>query len=128
MPAAVAAWCAGQQGQFWGMHDLLFDNQTHLADSDLAGYASSLGLDLTAWQSCIADSAATAAVTADLDFGLQIGVQYTPTFLINGIPLVGNEDYAVFTDVVDEALTTAQADGTPQASYYDHEVATVGCQ
>ena len=43
--AAEAAEAAGAQGEFWGMHDLLFQNQDALEDSDLLRYAVSLKLD-----------------------------------------------------------------------------------
>src|SRR5215813_13182777 len=43
--AAEAAEGAAAQGRFWEMHDLLYENQHALEDTDLAGYASALGLD-----------------------------------------------------------------------------------
>src|SRR5438132_10892708 len=43
--AAEAAEAAGAQGQFWEMHDLLFENQSALGDEDIARYSASLGLD-----------------------------------------------------------------------------------
>src|SRR5256885_13311663 len=45
LAAAEAAECAGGQGKFWPMHDLLFADQTHLKPKDLQGYAQRLGLD-----------------------------------------------------------------------------------
>jgi len=42
LPAALAADCAGQQAQFWPMHDLLFNGS--LEDDALVGYANQLGL------------------------------------------------------------------------------------
>src|ERR1700724_669805 len=44
LAAALAAECAGGQGKFWPMHDLLFDNQAHLKTKDLQAYAARLGL------------------------------------------------------------------------------------
>src|SRR3569623_1054630 len=43
--AAEAAECAGAQGKFWQMHELLFANQEHLKPKQLHGYAEQLGLD-----------------------------------------------------------------------------------
>src|SRR5262249_60234072 len=43
LAAAEAAECAGEQGKFWEMHDLLFANQTHLKQKHLLGYADQLG-------------------------------------------------------------------------------------
>ena len=45
--AAEAAEAAGAQGNFWGMHDILFENQRALEDENLAAYAAELGLDET---------------------------------------------------------------------------------
>src|SRR6476620_9322479 len=44
--AALAAEAAGAQGKFWPMHDLLFENQAHLKDNQLTGYAQRLDLDV----------------------------------------------------------------------------------
>jgi protein-disulfide isomerase len=46
LAAAQAAECAGAQGQFWPMHDLLFANQEHLKVKQLHSYAERLGLDM----------------------------------------------------------------------------------
>src|SRR5262249_43675644 len=45
-PAAEASEAADAQGEFWSMHDLLFESQDALEDEDLLAYAQSLGLDL----------------------------------------------------------------------------------
>src|SRR6202789_1003357 len=44
--AAQAAEAAAGQQQFWPMHDLLFENQTHLKAQHLRDYAERLGLDM----------------------------------------------------------------------------------
>jgi protein-disulfide isomerase len=44
-----AALAAGSQGKFWEMHDLLFENQSKLARSDLIEYAKELDLDMAAF-------------------------------------------------------------------------------
>src|SRR2546426_77579 len=44
-PAAESAEAAGAQGNFWGMHDLLFENQDALDYDDLGQYVATLGLD-----------------------------------------------------------------------------------
>src|SRR5580698_8448848 len=46
LAAAQASECAGGQGKFWEMHDLLFENQSHLKTQQLHSYAQSLGLDM----------------------------------------------------------------------------------
>src|SRR6267378_2168142 len=44
-PAAEASEAAGAQGQFWEMHDLLYENQPRLDAMHLLGYAEDLNLD-----------------------------------------------------------------------------------
>ncbi|MBI4641847.1 MAG: thioredoxin domain-containing protein, partial [Candidatus Tectomicrobia bacterium] len=51
--AAEAAHCAGDQGKYWEMHDLLFQNQQALQVEKLKGYAGNLDLDLTAFDDCL---------------------------------------------------------------------------
>ena len=45
--AAEVSECAGAQGQFWPMHDLLFENQLHLKANQLHSYAERVQLDMT---------------------------------------------------------------------------------
>ena len=51
--AAEAAYCAGEQGRYWEMHDALFTNQQALELPQLGGHARNLGLDATAFESCL---------------------------------------------------------------------------
>ena len=47
LAAAEAAECAAAQGQFWPMHDLLLEHQSHLDRKHLENYASQVGLDMS---------------------------------------------------------------------------------
>ena len=47
--AAEAAHCAGEEGKYWEMHELLFANQQKMAEDDLIGHSEELGLDKTAF-------------------------------------------------------------------------------
>jgi protein-disulfide isomerase len=82
--AAVAAECAAAQGQFWAMHDLLFDNQAHLETEDLHRYGMHLGLDTTAYAAALDDPAHVQRVRADLASGKRSGLRATPGFFIDG--------------------------------------------
>jgi protein-disulfide isomerase len=84
MAAAQAAECAGGQGRFWEMHDLLFENQTHLGAQDLHGYAARLGLDLPRYTAEMDDQIHLQRVREHLQSGLDSGVRATPTFFIDG--------------------------------------------
>ncbi|HEU4382127.1 MAG TPA: DsbA family protein [Anaeromyxobacteraceae bacterium] len=127
-PAANAAECARAQDpapgvHFWAMHDLLFANQAALDAASLAGYAGQIaGLDATAWQVCFDARQFDSRVQADLDLGASMGVGGTPTFAINGRPLVGAQPLATFTAAVEAARAAAIASGIPRAEYYDRAV------
>ena len=127
-PAANAAECARVQGpapdgHFWEMHDLAFANQGALSAASLAGYASRIaGLDAAAWQACFDARQLDARVQADLDLGRSVGVSGTPTFAINGEPLVGAAPLETFEAMVEAARAAAVASGIPRAEYYDRAV------
>lgn len=83
-PAARAALAAGQQNKFWEMADLLFAHQDALEDADLDRYATQIGLDMERFHTDIASPEIQARIDADREAGRQIGVEGTPTFVING--------------------------------------------
>lgn len=82
--ASRAAWCAGEQGEFWGMHDALFENQRQLNEQAFLGHADALGLDRDEFAGCLASDEADAAVTRDLADGRSVGVGGTPSLFVNG--------------------------------------------
>lgn len=81
--AAAIAEAAGAAGVFWSMHDMLFENQRHLHDSELIGYAAKLGI---AEADAIAalEGRFNARIQASFMGGVRGGVNGTPTLFING--------------------------------------------
>ena len=104
-PAAEAANCAREQGEYWAYHDKLFTGgpQALGADNYIA-YATELGLDLEQFQECVASRRYQEEVQADLDYALALGVQSTPTFFVNGIAVVGAQPYDVFAELIENEL------------------------
>ncbi len=82
--AAQASFAAQKQGQFWGMHALLFKNRDHLTEPDLLRYAKALSLDVTRFQRDMVSEAAKQRVEQEKDQGIGLGVEATPTIIING--------------------------------------------
>ncbi|MCX8174826.1 MAG: DsbA family protein [Candidatus Micrarchaeota archaeon] len=80
--AAEAAECAGRQGKFWEMHDILFANQKALKIEDLKAYAANLSLNITAFNACLDGNQTAGTVSAQLSEGQRFGVQGTPSFFI----------------------------------------------
>ena len=83
--AAEAAEAAAAQGQFWEMHDLLFENQDRLGDQDLHSYAERLGLDVGRFDAELSGHVHAELVREDVLSGVRSGVNGTPTFYINGV-------------------------------------------
>ena len=84
--AAEAAEAAGGQGKFWPMHDLLFDNQSHLKRNQLGSYAEKLELDMPRYDLELDDEVYLQRVREHIEGGKRGGVHATPTFFINGVP------------------------------------------
>lgn len=85
MRAAEAAEAAGAQGQFWEMHDLLYEHQDALEDDDLRRYAEDLGLDTTEFErSVFEEHLYSKHIKKDFKSGIHSGVNGTPTFFISG--------------------------------------------
>lgn len=103
VPAAIAARCAGEQNQFWAFHDKLFGG-TSFSNALYESYAAALGLDMTKFKACLDSKKYEADVNADLQYGANLGIRGTPTFLINGIPLVGAQPFSAFQKIIDQEL------------------------
>ncbi len=104
--AARAAEAAGEQGKYWGMYDLLYQNQKEW--SDLANpsdkfneYAQKLGLDLKKFDGDLAGEITT--INSDQSLGEKAGVDSTPTFFINGQKYPGVINMDQFQSIIDQA-------------------------
>jgi protein-disulfide isomerase len=82
--AAQAAECAGAQGKFWPMHDLLFEHQPHLKLPQLRALADRLQLDLGRYDLEMNDTVYLQRVREHMRSGRDSGVRGTPGFFVNG--------------------------------------------
>lgn len=88
VPAAIAARCAEAQGNFWGYHDLLFENQKSwesLKDPGeiFASYAKELNLNDAAWILCVKEKRYEDVIKKNLDKAYELGLNSTPTIFFN---------------------------------------------
>jgi protein-disulfide isomerase len=102
--AAEAARCANDQAKFWEYHDVLFAHPPQAGREVLRRYAEQVGLDLAAFDRCLASGVHREAVQRDLDEGAGLGITGTPAFFINGRRLVGAQQLEAFTRVIEEEL------------------------
>lgn len=102
--AAEAAQCAAAQGKFWAYHDLLFEHQQRRVGWDFNRLAQKTSIDMTVFSHCLDTHQYAAEVEGDLRDALNVGVTSTPTFFINGRPLVGARSFEEFKLLIDIAL------------------------
>ena len=89
LAAAEAAKCAGDQNKFWEMHDALFRDQKELDDASIQQNAAAIGLDGQRFKQCLRGGVA-GEVRADVQFGKNLRVSSTPTFLIGVLQPAGD--------------------------------------
>jgi protein-disulfide isomerase len=104
LPAAEAANCAGEQGKYYEYHNSLFSNKYQLGSESYPQYASELSLDTNKFEECLNSDRQKQEVMDDLQWASELGIQSTPTFFINGIPLVGAQPFESFQQVIDLEL------------------------
>jgi len=102
--AAETAEFAATQGKFWEMHDLLYENQTHLGLQLYEKLARELGIDPTALGDALDSGQFTNRVRADFMGGVRSGVNGTPTFFINGQRHDGPFDYPALVGAINSVL------------------------
>jgi len=102
--AAQAANCAGEQGEYWAFHDALFSGPYGLGQEAYQQYAVDLGLDAAQLQECIQSGKYASEVESDARFASSLGITGTPTFFVNGIPIVGAVPLSSFKQVIDAEL------------------------
>ena len=101
--AAEAAEAAGAQGQFWEMHDYLYEHQQALDDQHLISDAEHLRLDVPRIEQDLAEHRYAARVREDFLSGVRSGVNGTPTFYVNGRRHDGSYDLATLGAAIEAA-------------------------
>lgn len=82
--AARSAEAAGKQGKFWEMHDKVFENQSSLSNDSFEKFANELGLDIQKFKSDSESSEIKDIIAKDKKDGVNLKVNSTPTFFVNG--------------------------------------------
>jgi protein-disulfide isomerase len=108
--AAIAADCAGQQGEYWEMHDRLFQEQDQwLPAKDPASlmkdYASALNLDVGSFSTCQASDETALHVMSGKVVAALYGVPGAPVFLFNnGQAQDGSPSFEEFQSIIDSIV------------------------
>ncbi len=104
--AAEASEAANALGQFWEMHDLLFENQPKLNSSNLLMFAKQLGLDTERLARELGEGAYRERVRADFLSGVRSGVNGTPAFFINGVRYDGSWDMEPLVEALKRSVAS----------------------
>ena len=107
--AGEASECAADQDAFWEYHDLLFENQAGenrgaFNKDSLKQLAVDLGLDEAAFNECLDSGKNLSRVQSETTFARSIGVQSTPSFLINGKPFTGAQPFQAFQQIIEAEI------------------------
>jgi protein-disulfide isomerase len=106
--AAEAAEAAGTQGKYWEMHDLLYEHQRALSDSQLLNYARLIGVDLAQFEEELSSHTHARHVRADFLGGIRSGVNGTPTFFINDVRHDDDWDAETLTRALEAAMVVSR--------------------
>ena len=107
--AGEAAECAAEQGEFWAMHDKLYElnEQDGLNIDNYKAAAKELGLNSSQFDSCLDDGKYAQAVQDDFNQTSHDGVSGTPATFVNGTLISGAQPLSAFTAAIDSALEEA---------------------
>jgi protein-disulfide isomerase len=103
VPAARAAYCAGEQDRFWQFHDALFAAES-LSTQVFDRIAAELGLGLEQFKACLSSEPSRAAVVRDMETARSFRIDSTPSFLVNGKLIKGALSFAEFQKIVEREL------------------------
>jgi protein-disulfide isomerase len=119
---AELAACTGHQDSaaFWKLHDFLFARPKGSEDSTIREALTFLKAKTTvnaeAIQSCITDHTMTASIEEDIRLGREYGVTGTPSLFINGARVVGAQDQATYTQLIDRQAGSSPSPNTQAVS------------
>ncbi len=109
--AAEASYCAHDQGKYWEYHDELYKNwggekTGWITSWSLNAFGSTVGLDLDQFNQCLDDHKYQDKVDALYEFGKEVGIDATPSFLIFNdekiIKIRGNQPLETFLRTIDD--------------------------
>lgn len=98
--AHLAANCAQEQNKFWEYHDVLFANQGKFSKAELKAYAEQLGLKMSDFDACLDSEKYSQEIRQDYAQGVNLGVEGTPSYIINGQLIKGTVTTELWEEVI----------------------------
>lgn len=121
LKAAETSHCAGEQGSFWPMRNLLIANTNKLDGYAILTYARQIELDMSRFQACFDGERFLPEIRRDIAEAGAVGITGTPSFVlgktgkdgIEGIKIVGAVPFEVFEKKISEVLSPSQPNDAP---------------
>jgi protein-disulfide isomerase len=104
LKASESVVAAGQEGKFWEMHNILFNNRRSLGTTSLKLHSKEAGVKNKKFLDELVNGVYGWQVQDDLKEGLNRGVKDIPAFFINDIPFTGKPTFANLSAALDAAL------------------------
>ncbi len=104
--AAVAAECAAEQGEFWEMHDMIFEANTekNMSLETWKDAAEEIGLDTNDFEDCLESDRYDTKIASQMEGGAKAGVRGTPATFVNGKMISGALPFESFKQIIDAEL------------------------
>jgi len=106
--AAIAAECVKSKKDssgYYAFHDKIFKNQSNIGEVNLIKWAGQIGVDEDFMKTCLKDTKMKDEVQDDFNEGQTIGVEGTPTFLVNNYLVSGVKTFYDFKTIFDYEIS-----------------------
>ncbi len=112
-PVANAVRCAGDQGKFWEVFDLVYSSNDYLDVQKILSASKDLGLNQGELEKCIKENKYSVDIDADIELGKKLAVGYVPSLYIgktgdgNEVQvtyLIGSRDYENIKSNIDKLI------------------------
>lgn len=118
LQAAFAAECTGEQDRFEPMRTILYERQQEWKNDGnpyaiFEGYADQIGVDMDDYRACLSQERRRGRVRSGVIAGARLGVRGTPSFLVDGYPLVGAQPVEVWNEILESRLAELEGAGEP---------------
>ena len=112
LAAANASMCAAEQDKFWEYSSILFANQNGhdtggFSTRRLEDFADAIGLTIDEFNTCLREDRYQGQVQEDIQAGILQSIDSTPSFLVNGVLMMGALPFETFQAEIEAALSNA---------------------
>ncbi len=113
LKASESAVAAAQEGKFWEMHNVLFQNRRNLGTTSLKLYSKEAGVKNKKFLDDLVNGMYGWQVQDDIKEGHNRGIKEIPAFFVNDVLVTGKPTYANISAAIDAALKKSKSKAAP---------------